>query len=55
MSGYADDYNHTGGRRLLWAYEEHDAKLASALAPAIIEGAYRSLISSGWTLAGTNA
>ena len=55
MSGYADDYNHNGGRRLLWAYEEHDAKLASALAPAIIEEVYRSLISLGWTLAGTNA
>jgi hypothetical protein len=55
MSGYADDYNHTGSRRLLRAYEEHDAKLASALGLAIIEGAYRSLISTGWTLAGTNA
>jgi hypothetical protein len=55
MSGYADDCNHTGGRRLLRAYEEYDAKLTSALAPAIIEGAYQRLISSGWTLAGTNA
>ena len=54
MSGYAVDCNHTGGRRLLRTYEEYDAKLTSALAPAIIEGAFRSLISSNWTLAGTN-
>ena len=37
------------------AYEEHNAKLVSALAPTIVEGVCRSLISSGWASAGTKA
>ena len=50
MSASLEDH-----QRLLRAYEERDAKLASVLAPAIIEGAYRSLISSGWPSAEATA
>jgi DNA-binding GntR family transcriptional regulator len=50
MSASLEDH-----QRLLRAYEERDAKLASVLAPAIIEGAYRSLVSSGWPSAEATA